>query len=109
MNEEETRTLAQNNALHLYCQLVAEALNSAGYDITKTIKVMKEGIDIPWSKESVKEILWRTIQKSLYNKHSTTQLSKHEEITEIWEVMNRFLGERMQIESIPFPKDPMKE
>ena len=103
---EEQRTSQQNKALHLYCALVADALNSAGYDLTKTIKVFKKGIEIPWTKGSVKEILWREIQKSLYNKISTTQLKKNEEIDLIYEVLNRFLGERLHIESIPFPHNP---
>src|SRR3990167_6968622 len=99
------RTLQQNKALHLYCQMVADALNNAGYDIVKSIKLFREGVDIPWTKEGVKEILWREIQKTMFNKISTTKLSKHEEIDLIHETLNRFLSERFGIEYIPFPHD----
>jgi hypothetical protein len=98
--ENNKRTISQNNSIHLYCEQVAEVLNDAGYDIAKVIKHAK--IDIPWTKESVKEILWKTIQKSMFNKSSTTELNKNNEITEIWEVINRFLA-KLEIESIPFP------
>src|SRR3990167_7394612 len=77
-NTEKLCTVRQNSALHKYFSLVAVALNEAGYDIIKTTKAMKEGVEIPWSRESVKELLWRFIQKSITNKHSTTKLNKKE-------------------------------
>ena len=99
---EEKRTTQQNKALHVYFELVAEALNSAGYDIPTILK--KTRIDIPWTKESAKELIWKTIQKSMYSKESTTQLSKQQEIDKVYEVVNRFLA-TLKIESIPFPSD----
>ena len=93
----EQRTSQQNKALHVYFGLVAEALNDAGLDIRKTVP-----IDIFWSYESVKELLWKPIQKSIYGKQSTTQLDKHKEIDIVWEHLNRFLA-RLGIESVNFP------
>lgn len=102
--KNQKRTLAQNSAMHLFFGHVAEALNAAGYDLKKTVKIMRDGgVDIPWSPIMVKDILWRTIQETRYGKHSTTELSKQKEIDEIHEILNRFLGERMGIEYIPFP------
>ena len=100
---EEKRTLQQNKSLHLLFDLIAKSLNEAGYDIIKTTKVMKKGIEIPWSRESVKELLWRFIQKSIYGKHSTTQLNKKEEIDVIYMTLCRFLSERLNIEPPAFP------
>lgn len=100
------RTSQQNKALHKYFSLVADALNDAGYDIKKTIVRYK--IDIPWRPASVKELIWKEVQRSMFNKASTTQLDKQKEITEIYNVINRFLGE-LGIESIPFPHDEAKE
>ncbi len=37
----------QRNALHLYCEMLACALNNAGYDMKKTLK---EEVEIPWQK-----------------------------------------------------------
>ena len=94
------RTIPQNNALHKYFEQVAEALNNAGLDTKKTIQLFR--VDIPWTTVSVKEVLWKTIQRSMLGKSSTTELDRLGEIEKCWEVLNRFLGER-GIESIPFP------
>ena len=97
---EKQRTNQQNKALHVYFELVAEALNDAGLDIQEVISHAK--IDIPWSKESVKELLWKTIQRSIYKKDSTTQLTKLQEIDKIYDVLNRFLA-KLGVESVNFP------
>jgi len=39
-------------------------------------------------------------------KDSTTKLKKVGEIEEVWDTMFRFLGEKHQVEYIPFPSDP---
>lgn len=99
-----TLTRSQQNALHLYCQQVADALNDAGLDIEQVLKNFT--MELSWSKDSVKEILWRTAQQRLLGKHSTTELNKHEDITKVYEAMNRFLA-KLGVESIPFPSfDP---
>ena len=100
-DKKETRTLTQNASLHLYFRQVAEALNAAGLTIQEVLDNFK--MEIEWSEESVKEILWRTAQKRMLGKKSTTALLKQGEIDQIWEAMNRFLGEKLHIETIPFP------
>ncbi len=59
-------------------------------------------MELEWSKEAVKEILWRTAQKPLLGKSSTTELNKQEDITKVYEAMNRFLA-KLGVESVPFP------
>jgi len=92
------RTIKQNRALHKYFELVAGTLNEAGLDMRKTLK---PEIDIPWSKESVKEYLWRPIQKAQLQKRSTTELDR-KDINIIYETLNRFLGEKLGVHT-PFP------
>ena len=75
MSEEKQRTLTQNRALHLYFQLVADTLNDAGLDMRV---VLKPEIDIPWSKNTVKEFLWKRIQEIQLRKASTTELTTKE-------------------------------
>ena len=94
------RTEQQNRALHLYCRQVADALNGAGLDIEQVLK--NTTMEIEWTKDSVKEILWRTAQKRALGKQSTTELNKQEDITRVYEIINRFLA-KLGIESIPFP------
>lgn len=97
--ETGVRTLNQNSALHLGLQMIADALNHSGNDMRK---VLKPEVEIPFTVESVKEFLWRPIQKVLTGKKSTTELTKIEP-SEIWDVLMRHLGEKHEIEYLPFP------
>lgn len=65
------RTTLQNKSLHKYCTLLAQALNDAGLDAKKTLK---PEIDIPWTPDMVKDLLFRPIMKAMTGKTSTTQL-----------------------------------
>ena len=97
------RTEQQNKALHLYFTQIAEALNHEGYDVRLVLQVIAEkGVDFMWSPALVKEILWRKIQKKYLDKHSTTELDSIGEITEIYDMLNKFISENFQIH-VPFP------
>ena len=97
---EKQRTLRQNKALHLYFTLLALELNKAGLDMKK---VLKPEIDIPWTTESIKEHIWRPIQKAMTIKKSTTELERGE-VTKIYETINRFMGEKHGV-SVTFPSE----
>ena len=105
---QDLRTLAQNNAMHLYFTMLANELNKSGYSLTK---VMREPqlytAEIEWSLESVKSYIWKPIQEALYKKKSTTSLSKSD-ITRIYENANIYTSERMGI-GLPFPNYETKE
>ena len=88
-----TRTPPQNRALHLFCDLLAEALNNAGYDMRRTLK---EEVDIPWTQHSVKEHLWRPIQIAITGDKSTTKPAPSE-YKKIYEVLSRHLSEKLGI------------
>ena len=96
--EVNRRTKRQNNALHLYFQLLANELNEAGLDMRK---VLKKEVDIDWTGLAVKEYLWRPIQKAKLKKTSTTKLTTSE-VDKVWETLNRFLGEKLKVH-VPFP------
>ena len=97
------RTDPQNNALHLFCERLAQELNDKGLDMRHTLK---EDIDIPWTKENVKNFLWRPIQIAMTDKQSTTELTSGEP-SRIHEVLSKHLGEKFGI-YIPFPSDEEK-
>ena len=86
--KKEQRTVLQNRALHLYFQLIADALNNAGLEKAVVLK----GLEVPWTKEGVKDDLWRTIQKALVNKISTTELLTND-IDPIFDTLNRHLAQ----------------
>lgn len=94
------RTASQNNAMHLYFEMVSDRLNDSGLNIEKVIKGFTMEHD--WTPSLVKELLWREAQRFVTKKESTTELNKQEEIDKIWEIMNRFLA-KLKVESIPFP------
>ncbi len=98
--QEPKRTKRQNDALHLYLSKVATALNDAGYSIQDVLSNFTMELD--WTPNSVKEILWRQPMKSMLHKDSTTDMTT-KEIDQIYLVLNRFLGEKLHMESIPFP------
>lgn len=93
------RTLSQNRALHLAFELLASELNNAGLDMRATLK---PSISIDWTPETVKEYLWRPVQKLQLKKESTTDLTT-KEVSDVWETLNRFLGEKHGVH-VPFPE-----
>ena len=95
------RTLSQNAALHLWYERVSDALKASGYSVQEVLKNFT--MEVEWTPGAVKEILWRHAQKIMFNKESTTNLDKSKEIDAVYDVMNRFLGEKLHIENIPFP------
>ena len=98
-NTKKRRTLTQNAAMHVYFKLLADNLNGAGYDQRK---LLKETVDMPWSEHSVKEFLWRPIQKAITEKDSTAKLNT-QEISEVYEVINRHTAQKLGI-SVPWPE-----
>ena len=96
--EYPKRTNRQNRALHVMFGLLARELNDNGLDMRKTLK---PSIDIPWTDKSVKEYLWRPVQKLQLNKASTTELTTVE-IDEVFDTIVRHLGETFGV-GIQFP------
>jgi hypothetical protein len=104
---EKKRTLKQNNSIHMYCSLVAEALNKAGWSVQKVLSE-KSKVDIDWNTLKVKEIIWKEIQEAILKKKSTTQLNKQIEIDKVYDHINRWLtnpNNPMIEEPIPFPSE----
>ena len=87
------RTSAQNNAMHKYFELLANALNDAGLDQVKTLK---PGTEIPWEPESVKKKLWGAIMKAMTGKTRTRDLDI-DEISKIYETLHRHMAEKHSV------------
>lgn len=94
------RTLSQNKALHLFFEQLAEALDDGGYSVQQ---VLAEAVERPWTKESVKELIWRPIQEAMTGEHSTADLDKLD-VDAVYEVLNRHLGQKFGIH-VPFPSE----
>ena len=93
------RSDRQNRALHKYFSLLAEALNDGGFNVQL---VLKEKVEIDWTPEMCKEILWRTAQRVILKKESTTELAKGNDIDVVYSHLNRHLSEKFGLH-VPFP------
>jgi len=84
--ENPKRTNPQNKSIHLFCDKLATELNSRGYDLRV---VLKPSYKIRWDKDSVKENLWKPLQRAMYHLDSTTELDTskvsrvHQELMQI--------------------------
>ncbi len=92
----DLRSAQQNRTLHMWLEMIAGALNDAGLDIKQVIKA-----DVSWTMTSVKEIIWRSIQKAITHKQSSTKLTQ-EEFSQTVETVNRLMGEKYGIH-VKFP------
>ena len=99
------RTDAQNRALHLFCQQVADELNNEGYD-TRAFLAKLPSIDVPLTKEIVKEALFRTVGRRMFGKEHTADWTKAE-LDRALDPIIKALGERFGVEA-QFPHDPEK-
>lgn len=97
----EQRTSQQNKALHVLFQLLADTLNDAGLEMKKVLS--EKEVDIPWNETTIKECLWKPLQKAMLHKTSTTELEK-KEVDDVFNVLNRHLGEKFGI-NIEFPSE----
>jgi len=88
MKTGKQRTNLQNASLHKYCDQVAECLNDAGITFND---FFKEGIEIPWTMEIVKDNVWRPVQKAITGEESTTK-PVTTDYPKIYEIVNRKLS-----------------
>lgn len=84
------RTLSQNAALQVFCDLLAKALNDAGLDMRL---VLSHHAEIPWTAHEVKERIWRPVQESVLGVKSTRDAEK-DGYSKVYEVLNRHFGEK---------------
>ena len=99
VNTEKGRSTLQNSALHVYCQLLADSLNESGQWLV--IEKNEKRSEVPWSMNSVKEYMWRRVQKAVTQKDSSTRLST-KECMEVYETLNLHTAERLGV-SIDWP------
>jgi hypothetical protein len=97
---ERKRTLTQNAALHLFCRFLAETLNDAGLDMRI---VIKPEVEIAWNTYSVKEYLWKPVQRAMQGKESTTEANRTD-YTEVHEALSRHLAQRFGVQVPDWPK-----
>lgn len=98
--KESTITPRQRRSLELWLRMVAEALNESGSSVQL---VLSKKMDIEWSHDLVKELLWRPAQEAIALVTSTKDLPKQEKIDLIRDHLMRHLGEKFGLEHIDWP------
>ena len=96
-SDKKQRSLAQNNSIYAYCQMVASGLNDSGQEMY----IPHLESTVPWSKEGIKLLWWAAIQDALLDKKSSTQLAPNE-VSQVYDVMAKVLAEKHGLD-IPFP------
>lgn len=85
------RTDLQNNSLHKWATLMADDLNAAGMDQRVVMEKFKDGFDVPWTMEAIKNI-FRTVAHALYQVDSTAELTTTQ-IQHVYDVVDARLSE----------------
>ena len=94
-----SRTPTQNNCIHEYCGRIAAALNDAGLEQVITSPVLSKPVEIPWTKESVKQLMWHPVQLASTGIESSKDLSTVQ-VSSTYDVIHRYLAQQfgMQVE-----------
>ena len=95
------RSALQNKALHKYCEMLAETLNDRGLDMVLVLHREPE-MKISWTKQAVKEKLWRPVQEAMLNKKSTTKANR-DEYSKVYDELNRLMIDLHGV-SVPWPE-----
>lgn len=103
---EKQRSTQQNNSIHLFCKKLADELNGKGYYMQI---VLKPTYELRWDTKTVKEHLFKPIQKALFNKESTTELNTSE-VTKVHEQLMMALQDKLkELDFIDFPSQEQTE
>lgn len=91
-NLPKKRSSLQNAALHKLFEHISNELKELG--ITYRWKGLRgKEFETPYTGVIVKEFIWRPIQKTMFDKTSTTKLTTGE-INEIFSVLSKFFAEK---------------
>jgi len=102
IKNSDMRTLKQNNAIHLWASQIAGLLNKNALYMTGVF-----GNKIEWSMNLVKEQIIKATMKQVFNKDSTTKLTKKEIDSLIDFVTQAFATKGIEIP--PFPSRELWE
>ena len=98
---EKAQTAKQRNSLHVWCGMIANRLNSAGYPRKEILLRDDSIVEYDWCKDTVKSKIYKPILKAIKDKTSTEdQATKDHDI--VVRHIARFLSEK-GIECPPWP------
>lgn len=102
-HENGGRTGQQNRALHKFLSMLSDELNRNGLTLQV---IFSTTADRDWSLNTVKEEIWRKMQKAVLGKDSTTELKKQEDIDNVYDHLNRWFSENPKVQETDFQFPP---
>ena len=105
---KKTRSNLQNRALHKYYELLSEALNNVGYYHIYTNVMTGEIIEMQFTKDLVKEFIWKPLQNEIFRIESTTKLTT-EMINMILDTITNWLTDKRIAVKFPNKMDLLIE
>ena len=97
------RTDQQRKAIEVFCKMLADTLNEAGFDMQAVFAVKQ--VSVPWSQETAKDALFKPIAKALFSVNSTVNLERGD-CWRVHEVLCRQLATSL---GVTCPDWPSKE
>ena len=85
------RTPTQNDALHLYFEMIADQFNDLGLSF-EFKNILGYSVSLMWTKQLVKDYIWKPIQKFLFETDSTTEINT-QQINDIILVLQKHFAE----------------
>lgn len=102
---DKPRSLAQNRSLHKFFDQVAQVLAEHGVTLTDLLTAFRQ--DPPPPKGNNIKDIWRNLQKDLFSKQSTTEITS-KEMNELYEYFHKTVAE-LTGESIEFPSEEIRQ
>lgn len=96
------RTQTQDNARFLWMTWYAKRLNDAGVDMKTFFDAAKDGVSVPWTKDTFHEVIWKGIMRAMTGADSS-KVSSTKEVQEIERIISKFIAERFGVEAPPWP------
>ena len=102
LHPDRSRTKKQNSAIHVFFTNIANACNDSGQEMEITSPMLKNSVTVQWTDKSVKEYVWRPVQKAMFpDTHSTKDLST-KELSQVAAQLQHFLANNFGL-SVDFP------
>lgn len=106
IKKKNTRTTKQNSALHLLFTIISSQLNEIGVEF-QYFGIRGGRLSMRHTPHLVKEMIWKPIQKALFDIESTTKINT-EQINEIVDILTKYFADKGIV--IAFPsKEQLKK
>jgi len=97
------KTDTQRAAIHVWLRDLATILNDSGLErIAIMEKLKSKGVELPWTLESTKEIIYKPVLEAMTGKTSTEKMNTVEPCA-VAIVIARHMGERYGVTCPPWP------